>query len=43
MADYKKLYFELFNNVTNIIENLKEIQQKSEEHYIEIKDKKTNQ
>ena len=42
MADYKKLYFEMFNDITNIIENLKEIQQKAEEHYIEIKNKETN-
>ena len=43
MADYKKLYFEMFNNLTNVIESLKEIQQNAEEHYIEIEEKETNQ
>lgn len=35
MPDYKKLYFQLFNEVTDIIENLKRAQQKCEELYIE--------
>lgn len=35
MPDYKKLYFQLFNEVTDIIESLKLAQQKCEELYIE--------
>ena len=34
MADYKKLYFELFNKVTDIIEDLKNVQIEMEEKYI---------
>ena len=34
MHDYKKRYFELFNDVTDIIERLKEIQQKAEQAII---------
>ncbi len=34
MPDYKKLYFELFNEITNIINKLKEVQIKAEEDYI---------
>ena len=34
MADYKKLYFELFNKVTDIIEDLKNVQVEMEEMYI---------
>ena len=29
MADYKKMYFELFNTITDVIEQLKEAQQKN--------------
>ena len=35
MADYKELYFELFNKVTDIIEELKKIQCEMEEKCIE--------
>ncbi len=35
MADYKKMYFELFNKITDVIEELKEIQQKTEEIYMD--------
>ncbi|UWG96518.1 hypothetical protein LPY66_16730 [Dehalobacter sp. DCM] len=35
MADYKKMYTELFNKVTVIIEQLQEIQQQTEQMYIE--------
>ena len=34
MEDYKKMYYELFNKITDIIENLKKIQQESEETFI---------
>lgn len=35
MADYKELYFKLFNEVTDIIEKLKQIQCEAEEMYVE--------
>ena len=35
MNDYKEMYFELFNKITDIIESLKTIQQEMEEKYIE--------
>ncbi len=35
MADYKELYFELFNKVTDIIEELKKIQCELEEKCID--------
>lgn len=40
MADYKSLYYQLFNKVTEIIEELKEVQIEMEEMYIDgdIKD-----
>ena len=34
MADYKKMYCELFNKVTDVINELQEIQQRYEELYI---------
>ena len=34
MEDYKKMYYELFNEVTDVIEKLKEIQLNAEERYI---------
>lgn len=34
MTDYKKLYFELFNKITDIIEELKAIQIRAEELFI---------
>ena len=34
MADYKKMYFELFNTITDVIEQLKEVQQKAEAVYM---------
>ena len=34
MEDYKKMYYELFNKITDVIENLKKIQQKAEEIYL---------
>lgn len=38
MPDYKELYFELFNKLTDVIEELKEIQIKMEEKVIEEND-----
>lgn len=35
MPDYEKLYHSLFNAITDTIENLKEVQIKAEEEYIE--------
>ncbi len=34
MEDYKKMYYELFNKITDAIENLKKIQQEAEEIYL---------
>ena len=33
--DYKKLYFELYGELSNLIEQLKALQQKYEDKYIE--------
>lgn len=35
MDEYQKMYTALFNKITDIIEELKEIQQQTEEMYIE--------
>lgn len=34
MENYKDMYFQLFNQITDVIEQLKEIQKKAEEMYI---------
>ena len=34
MSDYKDLYYKLFNRITDIIEELKELQVQAEEKYI---------
>lgn len=34
MPDYKKMYFLLFNELTDAIEKLKEAQKRCEEYYI---------
>ena len=34
MPDYQKLYHKLFNDITDIIEDLKKSQQEAEEMYI---------
>lgn len=36
--DYKELYYDLFNTITDTIENLKEAQLKAEEKYLEMTD-----
>ena len=38
MPNYKELYFELFNKITDIIEELKELQCKMEEKHINDSD-----
>ena len=38
MIDYQKMYYELFNEITDIIEKLKQIQIIAEEKYIECED-----
>ena len=35
MADYKELYYLLFNKITDIVEDLQQIQRIAEEKYIE--------
>ena len=35
MPDYEKMYFELFNGVSDIIEELKVLQQKAENLYVD--------
>ncbi len=35
MPDFEKMYFELFNGVTDIIEELKVLQQKAEKLYVD--------
>lgn len=40
MSDYKQMYYKLFNRITEIIEELKEIQQQAEEMYISNSDNK---
>jgi hypothetical protein len=35
MADYKKMYAQLFNKVTDVIEELQEVQRQAENMYIE--------
>lgn len=34
MSEYKELYFKLFNNITDIIEQLQQIQKDAEELFI---------
>ena len=34
MADYKKMCFELFHKITDVIEDCKKIQQQTEEMYL---------
>ena len=39
MENYKKLYYELFNKITDIIEELKQIQLDAEEKFVSGKKK----
>ena len=41
MEDYKKMYYELFNKITDTIETLKKIQQEAEEAFISSNDDAT--
>lgn len=34
MEDYKSMYYKLFNQITDVIEKLKDIQSEAEEMYI---------
>ena len=34
MPDYEKLYYAMFNKITDVIEELKELQKKLEEEYL---------
>lgn len=38
MTDYKEMYYQLFNKITDIIEELKNIQREMEEKYIETEE-----
>ena len=39
MLDYKKLYHKLFNDITETIENLRKMQQDTEEMYLDMCEK----
>lgn len=39
MEDYKEMYFNLFNKITDVIAELQEIQQLTEEIYIDKQEK----
>ena len=39
MPDYKELYFQLFNKVTDVISQLEQIQKEMEEMYIDSSEK----
>ena len=39
MVDYKEMYFRLFNEVTDVIERLKEIQKEMEDRYTKEEDR----
>ncbi len=39
MPDYEKMYYELFGGITDAIERLKKLQQKTEELYIKTSEK----
>ena len=41
MTDYQKMYYDLFNKITDVIENLKQIQRKAEETFITSNDDAT--
>lgn len=39
MPDFEKLYFRLFNEITDTIEKLQQVQQKTEEMYLDMCEK----
>ena len=41
MADYKQMYFKLFNKLTDIAEEIKQIQAEAEEIFLETEEEKT--
>jgi hypothetical protein len=41
MPNYKKLYFKLFNEITDTIEKLKKVQECTEEMYLEMCEKES--
>lgn len=43
MPDYKKMYFELFNGITETIENLKKLQIDAEEKFMNCEDKSSEE
>ena len=43
MADYKDMYYNLFNKLTDVIEELKQIQSQAEEMYIKAQNSENNQ
>ena len=43
MGDYKEMYLNLFNNITEIIEELKKIQAETEEMYLNAQNNKTDE
>ena len=42
MANYKEMYYQLFNEITDIIERLKEIQQEMEDIHSNADEKDTD-
>ncbi len=38
MADYRKMYLKLFNEITNVIDELQEVQRQTELMYMESSD-----
>jgi len=43
MEDYKEMYLNLFNKITEIIEELKKIQAETEEMYLNAQNNKTDE
>ena len=43
MIDYQKMYYELFNEITDVIERLKQIQVNAEERYISAESEEKEQ
>ena len=42
MADYEKLYYKMFNKITDMIEELKDLQKNMEEEYLKQAESKEN-
>ena len=41
MSDYKQMYYKLFNKLTDIAEEIKQIQAEAEEIFLETEEEKT--